>query len=924
MLETKNLTKVYKPKKGVPVTALDGVSIKFPEKGMVFLLGKSGSGKSTLLHMLGGLDRYDDGEVIIKGVSSRTFRQKHFDSYRNTYIGFIFQDYNVLDEFTVGANIALALELQGKKADNAEINRILKEVDLEDYGGRKPNELSGGQKQRVAIARALVKSPQIIMADEPTGALDSATGKQVFDTLKKLSKSKLVIVVSHDREFAEKYADRIIELADGKVVDDVEITVSTENCTDSLKFDGDVIEVSVGYQLTEDDRNAINKYLSELKNPVKIKATSAIFGKQTRKTDTSAIVYNDKTPFKLIKSRLPMKSAVKIGASGLKYKKIRLVITILLSCIAFGLFGLSDTLAAYNHIKTCTNSIIDTGIDYAAMTKAKKIVYSGNNFYYRDYGYTLNSDEIAEISKSVGINLNGVYLPFGADLNFQSAYNHDVKFTDTDYHIYCYAFNGFSCLNNDVLSDMGYKLACGTLPDGTRDEIGISLYAVQTFIKGGYTDGTKTYKDAKGETKIQYETITVPEDMLGKTLTLAGKKYTVTCIVDTGFDLSRYIPLTEKKEGESSADNLVNYALYNELMNIRGYSYNQVAFVGDGFVERLVAADPSVKRQTKGNITFYQEKNNDYRELYPSYIGTVDDVSPEMITWLNKGQTQLNDKEIIVSSYLIPNGMQETVDEVGNVISQFVFPSNIGKFIKNGYIEGVNEDGSAKTLYNEGEEYTIVGYIDSEKYPNLASVILASEKDCADVTETDNGPYSYCIGKMPTERADIEKLISYCYREDRDIRYSMQNSVTYQLDALNDAFVEVAKVFLYIGLGFALFAAIMLANFIGTSISYKKREIGILRAIGSRSNDVFRIFFSESFIIAIINFLLSSIGVFAATTIINIVIRKEIGLYITVLNFGIRQIVLLLAVSILIAAVASFIPVKRIASKRPIDAIRDR
>lgn len=924
MLETKNLTKVYKPKKGVPVTALDGVSIKFPEKGMVFLLGKSGSGKSTLLHMLGGLDRYDGGEVIIKGVSSRTFRQKHFDSYRNTYIGFIFQDYNVLDEFTVGANIALALELQGKKADNAEINRILKEVDLEGYGGRKPNELSGGQKQRVAIARALVKNPQIIMADEPTGALDSATGKQVFDTLKKLSENKLVIVVSHDRDFAEQYADRIIELADGKVVDDVEITVSYENAVDSLKFDGDVIEVCAGYQLTEEDRNAINKYLAELKNPAKIKATSAFSGKQTKKTDTSAIVYNDKSPFKLIKSRLPMKSAVKIGVSGLKYKKFRLVITILLSCIAFGLFGLSDTFAAYNHVKTCTNSIIDTGIDYAAMTKSKKIVYSGNNYYYRDYGYSLNAEEITDISSSVGINLNGVYMPFGASLDFNSAFNQDVKFTDTDYHIYCYAFNGFSVLNNDILTEMGYKLACGTLPDGTKDEIGISLYAVQTFIKGGYTDGTKKYKDAKGETKIQYETITAPEDMLGKTLTLAGKKYTVTCIVDTGFDLSRYIPLTESEEGKTSADKLVDYALYNELMNIRGYSYNQVAFVGDGYVERLVAADPSVKRQTKGDIIFYQQKNNEYRDIYFSYIGTVDDVSPEMITWVNKGQTQLNDKEIIVSSYLIPNGIQETVDEEGNVISQFVFPTNLGKFTKSGYIEGLNEDGTEKTLYNDGEEYTIVGYIDAEKYPNLSSVVLATEKDCADVVETDNGPYAYCIGKMPEERADIEKLISYCYREDSNIRYSMQNSVTYQLDGLNDAFVEVAKVFLYIGLGFALFAAIMLANFIGTSISYKKQEIGILRAIGSRSNDVFRIFFSESFIIAFINFLLSSIGVFAATTIINAVIRKEMGLYITVLNFGVRQVALLLAVSILIAAAASFIPVKRIASKRPIDAIRDR
>ena len=183
MIEAKNLCKIYKPKKGVPVKALDNVSIRFPQAGMVFLLGKSGSGKSTLLNLLGGLDSYNSGDILIKGESTKSFRQKQFDSYRNTYVGFIFQEYNILDEFTVGANIALAIELQNRKASDDEINNILDKVDLSGYGNRKPNELSGGQKQRVAIARALVKNPEIIMADEPTGALDSATGKQVLDTL---------------------------------------------------------------------------------------------------------------------------------------------------------------------------------------------------------------------------------------------------------------------------------------------------------------------------------------------------------------------------------------------------------------------------------------------------------------------------------------------------------------------------------------------------------------------------------------------------------------------------------------------------------------------------------------------------------------------------------------------------------------------
>ena len=355
MLETKELIKIYKPKKGVPVTALDKVSLKFPDKGMVFLLGKSGSGKSTLLNVLGGLDSYDGGEIIIKGVSSKNFKQQHFDSYRNTYVGFIFQEYNVLDEFSVGANIALAIELQNRKASDGEINGILKQVDLEGFGNRKPNELSGGQKQRVAIARALVKKPEIIMADEPTGALDSVTGRQVFDTLKKLSETKLVIVVSHDREFAEQYADRIIELSDGHVISDVELDTApvADQVKTALDFHGNIVEVPCGYHLTEEDREAINAYIEKLKEgslEITVSRKNEA-SKRFVKTDTSKIKSEDGSQFKLIKSKLPLKNAFKIGASGLKHKKIRLVFTILLSCIAFGLFGLSDTFGAYNHVK---------------------------------------------------------------------------------------------------------------------------------------------------------------------------------------------------------------------------------------------------------------------------------------------------------------------------------------------------------------------------------------------------------------------------------------------------------------------------------------------------------------------------------------------------------------------------------------------
>lgn len=271
ILEVKNICKTYRPKKGAETKALDDVSVSFPETGMVFLLGKSGSGKSTLLNICGGLDRADSGEIIIKGKSSKDFTPTDFDSCRNTLVGFVFQEYNILSEFTVEDNIALALELQNKKRDEKRIAEILKNVDLEEFAKRKPNTLSGGQKQRVAIARALVKEPQIILADEPTGALDSSTGKQVLDTLKKLSENKLVIVVSHDRDFAEQYGDRIVELKDGKIISDVsKARAESAALSANLTVSGDTLCVKSGAALSDTDFEAVKAFLTRTEGSVVI------------------------------------------------------------------------------------------------------------------------------------------------------------------------------------------------------------------------------------------------------------------------------------------------------------------------------------------------------------------------------------------------------------------------------------------------------------------------------------------------------------------------------------------------------------------------------------------------------------------------------------------------------------------------------
>ena len=221
MLQVKNIYKEYKTGNLVQ-KALDDVSLNFRDNEFVAILGPSGSGKTTLLNIIGGLDRYDKGDLIINGISTKKYKDRDWDSYRNHTIGFVFQSYNLIPHQTILANVELALTISGEPRNIRKKKAIkaLEQVGLADHIHKKPNQLSGGQMQRVAIARALVNNPDIILADEPTGALDSDTSIQVMNLLKEVAKDRLVIMVTHNPELAENYATRIVKLRDGKILSD--------------------------------------------------------------------------------------------------------------------------------------------------------------------------------------------------------------------------------------------------------------------------------------------------------------------------------------------------------------------------------------------------------------------------------------------------------------------------------------------------------------------------------------------------------------------------------------------------------------------------------------------------------------------------------------------------------------------------------
>ncbi len=236
MLTLKQIRKTYKTGTA-EVRALDGISLSFRRSEFVSILGPSGCGKTTLLNVIGGLDRYDSGELTIGGRPTQAFRDSDWDTYRNHSVGFVFQSYYLIPHQTVLANVELALTLAGVSREERRTRALeaLRKVGLEDQAGKRPNQLSGGQMQRVAIARALINDPEIVLADEPTGALDSETGIAVMELLRAIAKERLVIMVTHNPELAQSYSTRIIRLLDGKVIGDTNPYLGEENGTEPAK-----------------------------------------------------------------------------------------------------------------------------------------------------------------------------------------------------------------------------------------------------------------------------------------------------------------------------------------------------------------------------------------------------------------------------------------------------------------------------------------------------------------------------------------------------------------------------------------------------------------------------------------------------------------------------------------------------------------
>jgi putative ABC transport system permease protein len=333
------------------VQALKGINISFREHEFVSILGPSGCGKTTLLNIIGGLDHYTSGDLIINGISTKKYKDRDWDTYRNHTIGFVFQNYNLIPHQTVLSNVELALTLSGVSKDERRKKAIevLKKVGLGDQLNKKPNQMSGGQMQRVAIARALINNPDILLADEPTGALDTETSVQIMELLKEVAEDKLVIMVTHNPELAESYSTRIIRLLDGKLIDD------------SMPFLGD---------------SEANKSLNENESATSEASISASNSNKSENTDlpnnTEEEKVATKNKNKKKKTSMSFGTALSLSLNNLMTKKARTLLTCFAGSI--GIIGIALILSLSNGIQEYINSVEEETLSSYPITIAKEVV----------------------------------------------------------------------------------------------------------------------------------------------------------------------------------------------------------------------------------------------------------------------------------------------------------------------------------------------------------------------------------------------------------------------------------------------------------------------------------------------------------------------------------------------------------------------
>lgn len=932
MLQLKNIVKTYVTG-DLEQKALKGVSISFRENEFVSILGQSGSGKTTMLNIIGGLDRYTSGDLIINGVSTKKYKDADWDFYRNNSIGFVFQSYNLIPHQTVLANVEMALTLAGvsKRERRQRAVSVLKKVGLGDHIHKKPNQMSGGQMQRVAIARALINNPDILLADEPTGALDSETSVQIMELLKEIAKDKLVIMVTHNPELAQQYSTRIVKLLDGRIVDDSNPCTESETPVEpqkrkkismsfftalSLSFNnlrtkkGRTLLTSfagsigiIGIALILALSTGMNTYISDVQKETMSSYPLTI---SDETIDVSSVMGRRS---EIINERRDPDSDKSEERSGVyaDYRDLETRETMTSSIVE-------------NNLTEFKKYLDDPDSEIQQYLGENGVIYTYdvnfNVYSYDTNGTLINSDADTEDITSSGVTSENGNSNGRNRMGMMSAMlggNSDSS--AENFSELMVGANGF--VVSQVITD-SYDVLYGSWPEKYDEVIlvldennGISaetLYQLGLITSEQYESAAEKIADGEEADEISFD-------------------YTEIC--DHTFYL---VPACDQYiENEDGTFTNLEDSVFNEEQLLK----NAVELKITGIIRPVEDAENA----DISTAVAYTSMLTDYLIQYTdeSAIITAQESSPE-INVLNGMEFEVPDDSRKIEdakTYISAMGVSDKASLYQMMMyyssqntqtpanSEQSVSAGVGQAGNNAESMNMDENTMAAAmdqwLENDPDEEILISFYDEyisgstyeENMKNFGKVSYDAPSSISIYADSfeDKDAITECIANY-NETADEDNQITYT-----DYVALLTSSITTIINGISYVLIAFVAISLVV-------SCIMIGIITHISVMERTKEIGILRALGASKRNISQVFNAETFIIGCCAGLLG-IGVSLVLLIpINSIIEKISGITGLTAQLPVASSLILIMISILITLIGGLLPAKKAAKKDPVIALR--
>ncbi|MBE6147697.1 MAG: ATP-binding cassette domain-containing protein [Firmicutes bacterium] len=865
MLEIKNITKIYKTL-DLEQKALDNVSIQFRENEFVSILGQSGSGKTTLLNIIGGLDHYTTGDLIINGISTKKYKDRDWDTYRNHSIGFVFQSYNLIPHQTALSNVELALTLSGVSKDERRKRavEVLRKVGLESHMNKKPNQMSGGQMQRIAIARALINDPDILLADEPTGALDSETSIQIMELLKEIAKEKLVIMVTHNPEIANKYSTRIVKLLDGKIIDDSNPVIE---------------ELSVDNNKKEETKKKSNK-----------------------------------------KTSMSFMTALSLSLNNLMTKKGRTILTAFAGSI--GIIGIALILSLSSGVQNYINRVEEDTLSSYPLTIEEQTVDTANMITSlmtyneieedRDPNKIYSGNIMAELINSMAsqIETNNLeefkkYLEDDKN-NFKEyttaikySYNLELQLYKSDTSEGIVRVNPTTILNSFGIDGMdsmfGMSEDFGGSSMGPSTNVFLELLDNKELLKEQYDVLAGTWPKAYNEVVLMVDKNNQVSDYALYALGLKDQKE----LKDT------YKNILEGKEMESE---VVSYS-YDEFLDLTfklvlntDYFEKQGDFWIDksndeNYLKKIIDDAEEIKivgiiRPNEESAITSTTGAVGYTSELTKYV--IDKIQEATIT-----KEQIENPEINVFTGIKFQNQDEKFDMSSLTPEQQAYLATLSKEELASLIAQYTENAGAS--YTDNLKTLGIMDINKPSTINIYPKDFESKEKIVALIDAYNS-----IAKNNNQE---ELVINYT-----DIVGVMMSSVSTIIDTISYVLIAFVAISLVV-------SSIMIGIITYISVLERTKEIGILRAIGASKKDISRVFNAETIIEG---FVAGAMGI-VVTLILNIPINIIIKNVVNISNISVLPVkgaIILVIISMVLTVIAGLFPAKMASKKDPVEALR--